>query len=98
MTPSRRCSQQQQRYDNLRQKESPAYESNPGITAPPTFAAITVPGNSITTSSRKRNCRIGRGGVSISVVFLTGDRGFESVSLQRGVHCEPNFVLCLAGS
>jgi hypothetical protein len=22
--------------------------------------------------------------------FFTGDRGFESTSLQRGVHCEPD--------
>jgi transposase-like protein len=29
-------------------------------------------------------------GVSKSVVLLTGDRGFESISLQRGVHCEPD--------
>jgi hypothetical protein len=25
-------------------------------------------------------------------VFLTGDRGFESISLQRGVWCEPDFL------
>jgi hypothetical protein len=30
-------------------------------------------------------------GVSKSVVLLTGDRGFESISLQRGVRGEPNF-------
>src|SRR5580700_7117237 len=29
-------------------------------------------------------------GVSKSVVLLTGDRGFESISLQRRVHCEPD--------
>jgi hypothetical protein len=23
---------------------------------------------------------------------LTGDRGFESISLQRRVHCEPDFL------
>ena len=28
-------------------------------------------------------------GVSKSVVLLTGDRGFESISLQRRVYCEP---------
>src|SRR6267154_5751467 len=28
-------------------------------------------------------------GVSKSVVLLTGDRGFESISLQRRVTCEP---------
>ena len=27
-------------------------------------------------------------GVSKSVVLLTGDRGFESISLQERVHCE----------
>jgi len=31
-------------------------------------------------------------GVSKSVVLLTGDRGFESISLQRGVSCEPNLT------
>jgi hypothetical protein len=31
-------------------------------------------------------------GVSKSVVLLTGDRGFESGSLQRGVSCEPDFL------
>src|SRR5882757_4878202 len=31
-------------------------------------------------------------GVSKSVVLLTGDRGFESISLQRRVHCEPHAV------
>ena len=31
-------------------------------------------------------------GVSKSVVLLTGDRGFESISLQRGVRCEPDFL------
>ena len=30
--------------------------------------------------------------VSKSVVPLTGDRGFESVSLQRRVWCEPDFL------
>ena len=30
-------------------------------------------------------------GVPKSVVLLTGDRGFESISLQRRVHCEPDF-------
>jgi hypothetical protein len=30
--------------------------------------------------------------VSKSVVPLTGDRGFESVSLQRRIHCEPDFL------
>ena len=30
-------------------------------------------------------------GVSKSVVLLTGDRGFESISLQRRVRCEPDF-------
>jgi hypothetical protein len=30
-------------------------------------------------------------GVSKSVVLLRGDRGFESVSLQWGVTCEPEF-------
>jgi transposase len=29
-------------------------------------------------------------GVSKSVVLLTGDRGFESISLQRRVRCEPD--------
>src|SRR6202040_817172 len=32
---------------------------------------------------------VGERGVSKSVVLLTGDRGFESISLQRGVACEP---------
>src|SRR5712672_1982956 len=27
-----------------------------------------------------------------SVVLPTGDRGFESISLQRGVECEPDFL------
>jgi hypothetical protein len=31
-------------------------------------------------------------GVSKSVVLLTGDRGFESISLQRGVRCEPDSI------
>ena len=31
-------------------------------------------------------------GVSKSVVLLTGDRGFESFSLQRRVSCEPDFL------
>jgi hypothetical protein len=33
-------------------------------------------------------------GVSKSVVLLTGDRGFESISLQQRVHCEPDFLGC----
>ena len=35
---------------------------------------------------------VGERGVSKSVVLLTGDRGFESVSLQRRVTCEPDFL------
>ena len=37
-----------------------------------------------------RNCRIQLGSLE-NVVLLTGDRKFESISLQRGVSCEPDF-------
>jgi hypothetical protein len=30
--------------------------------------------------------------VSTSGFFFTGDRGFESISLQRRVSCEPDFL------
>ena len=33
---------------------------------------------------------VGERGVSKSVVLLTGNRGFESISLQRRVQCEPS--------
>ena len=35
-----------------------------------------------------RNCRIQLGSLE-NVVLLTGDRKFESISLQHGVCCEP---------
>ena len=38
-----------------------------------------------------RNCRIQLGSLE-NVVLLTGDRKFESISLQRRVRCEPDFV------
>src|SRR5258707_11856560 len=28
--------------------------------------------------------------LGVSYILLTGDRGFESISLQRGVRCEPD--------
>jgi hypothetical protein len=34
------------------------------------------------------------GAGSKNVVPLTGDRGFESLFLQRGVRCEPDFLCC----
>src|ERR1700730_4896720 len=36
-------------------------------------------------------CRSGQTRQSRERSFLTGDRGFESCSLQRGVKCEPDF-------
>jgi hypothetical protein len=39
----------------------------------------------------KPRCRR-RGSQSRSVVSLAGDRGFESISLQQGVRCEPDFL------
>ena len=38
-----------------------------------------------------RNCRIQLGSLE-NVVLLTGDRKFESISLQRGVSCETDFL------
>src|ERR1700720_727913 len=35
--------------------------------------------------------RRGTRGSLVTVAHLTGDRGFESISLQRGVSCEPDF-------
>jgi hypothetical protein len=39
-----------------------------------------------------RNCRIQLGSLE-NVVLLTGDRKFESISLQQRVRCEPDFRL-----
>ena len=38
-----------------------------------------------------RNCRIQLGSLE-NVVLLTGDRKFESISLQERVACEPQMI------
>jgi hypothetical protein len=46
------------------------------------------------TSLREKLIKIGAKVVShgrYTVVYLAGDRGFESLLLQRGVRCEPDF-------
>jgi len=80
----------QQRYDNLVKRSPALRESHPGINrAEPTFAADHVPGNSITTARRRGMSNWT--GILIAFVFLTGDRGFEFLSLQRRVN-SPNLT------
>jgi hypothetical protein len=56
MTPSRRCSQQQQRYDNLRQKESPALREQSWDHRAADICGDHRAGQFDTTGSQNGNC------------------------------------------
>jgi hypothetical protein len=67
-----------------------AIRSSATSSAEPTIAGLRLP-NPIRPTIR-RNVHGSARGVSKSVVLLTGDRGFESISLHRRVWCEPDFL------
>jgi hypothetical protein len=52
------------------------------------------PAQSQLSATAPKRAQAVSGIVSKTARRLTGDRGFESVSLQRGVRCEPDFLCC----